>query len=249
MDLGLKDKNVLITGGARGIGRAVASRFAEEGANVLITYANSSAMAEELVGEINGKGQKCHAYKVDVRSGKETNEFVEVIEKEFGGVDVLVNNAGIVRDTLIMTMEQDDWDQVIGTNLTGVYNTIKPISRLMMRKRQGSIINLSSIAASKPGKGHCNYAATKGGVEAMTKALSHELSSRKIRVNCVAPGMIETDMSKEVRELAGDMVLERIPLKRFGSPDDIADAVLFLASDRSSYITGEILHVDGGIIG
>jgi 3-oxoacyl-[acyl-carrier protein] reductase len=249
MDLDLKEKVVLITGGARGIGRAVATRFAEEGSKVLITYSNSSAQAEELVGELTEKGLSCHAYKVDVRKGDDTEDFLDVVAKEFGGVDILVNNAGIVRDTLIMTMEQDDWDQVIGTNLTGVFNTIKPVSRLMMRKRKGSIINLSSIAASKPGKGHCNYAATKGGVEAMTKALSHELSSRNIRVNCVAPGMIETDMSKDVRELAGDLVLERIPLKRFGSPNDIADAVLFLASDRSSYITGEILHVDGGIVG
>jgi 3-oxoacyl-[acyl-carrier protein] reductase len=247
MDLCLKNKVVLVTGGSRGIGRAIATRFAEEGARVLITYGSSSAKADELVGELTGKGLQCHAYQVDVRDTQATEDFVEMVGKEFEQIDVLVNNAGIIRDTLIMSMEKEDWDQVIGTNLTGVYNTIKPVARLMMRKRSGSIINLSSIAASRPGKGHSNYAATKGGVESMTMALAQELSSRKIRVNCVAPGMIETDMSKEVRDLAGDLILDKIALKRYGQPNDIADTVMFLASERAAYITGEILHVDGGV--
>ncbi len=247
MDLCLRSNIVLITGGSRGIGRAIATRFAEEGATVLITYASAATQADDLIQGLRGRGFSAHAYKADVKDGAAMEELVQVIDKEFGGIDILVNNAGIIRDGLVMQMDSADWDEVLGTNLTGAFNAIKPVAKVMMRARKGSIVNISSIAASRPGRGHCNYAASKGGVEAMTKALAVELASRKIRVNCVAPGMIETDMSKTVREQAGDEVMARILMKRFGNPNDIADAVMFLASDRCSYITGEVLHVDGGI--
>ena len=249
MEISFKDKIVLITGGSRGIGRMTAEKFAAAGATTLITYANSAAKAEELVGELKGKGYNAHCYKVDVKDTAAMEEFINTTAKEFGQIDVLVNNAGVVRDNLIMMMSPEEWTDVINTNLTGVYNAIKPCARHMMRKRTGAIINLSSIAGSKPGRGHSNYAATKGGIEAMTKALAQELGAKGIRVNAVAPGMIETDMSQAVRDAASDQILEAIVLKRFGQAEDIANAILFLASDQAGYITGETLHVDGGIKG
>jgi len=249
LSFSFQDKVVLITGGSRGIGRCIAESFARSGATTLITYASAAAKADELVASLRADGLKAHAYKVDVKDTEAMGELVETVAKEFGKIDVLVNNAGVTRDNLIMMMDKDDWAEVLTTNLTGVYNAIKPVSRQMLRKRGGSIINLSSIAASKPGRGHSNYAATKGGIESLTKALAQEFGSKNIRVNCVAPGMIETDMSQKVRELAGDLILDSIVLKRYGAPQDIANAVMFLASDLASYITGEILHVDGGIRG
>lgn len=247
MKTNLSGKIVCVTGGARGIGRAVVESFCEEGAICHFTYASSDGPANELVEELNKKDQRAVAHKADVREAASMRELMETIEKEHGQLDVLVNNAGIIRDQLLLAMEEDDWADVLNTNLTGVYNTIRPAIRMMMRKRQGSIVNMSSVAGTRPGKGHSNYAATKGGVEAMTKALAAELSARNIRVNAVAPGMIETDMSKKVRDLAADQILPRILLKRFGTPQDIANAVLFLGSDLGAYITGTVLHVDGGI--
>jgi 3-oxoacyl-[acyl-carrier protein] reductase len=243
----LKDKVVLVTGGSRGIGQALVRQFAAEGAAVVFTYASQENVAQELVSSLHGQGGRASAAKVDVRDGEAMSAIVDMIEKEHGRLDVLVNNAGIVRDTLVMSMENQDWDDVLATNLTGAFNTIRPAARLMMRKRQGSIVNLSSIAATRPGRGHANYAASKGGIEALTKALAVELAPKNIRVNCVAPGMIDTDMSKDVRQLAGDQILSRILLKRYGTPQDIANAVLFLASDLSAYMTGTVMHVDGGI--
>ncbi len=249
MELSFKDKVVLITGGTRGIGRTIAENFARRGATTLITYASSQSQADELVNSLRKEGGNVHAYKVDIKDTEAMDTMIDGIAKEFGQIDVLVNNAGIVRDTLILTMDKAAWTDVITTNLTGAYNTIRPISRLMLRKRSGAIINMSSIAASKPGRGHSNYAASKGGIEAMTRALAAELGGKGVRVNCVAPGMIETEMSQAVRDHAGDQILDSIVLKRYGKTQDIANAVMFLASDLSSYITGEVLHVDGGIRG
>jgi 3-oxoacyl-[acyl-carrier protein] reductase len=246
MHTSFADQVVLITGGTRGIGRAVVEAFAADGAHVVFTYNSSDAAAEELCGALRGKGGSVVARKVDVRDAQGVGETIAMIEKEHGRLDVLVNNAGIIRDTLILAMEDQDWGDVLATNLTGAFNAIRPAAKLMMRKRKGAIVNVSSIAGSRPGRGHCNYAASKGGLEAMTKALAVELSSRNIRVNCVAPGVIETDMSEEVRRQAGDLILERIPLKRYGRPEEIAHAVQFLASDLSGFITGTVLHVDGG---
>ena len=247
LQTGLKDKVVLVTGGSRGIGQAMVRGFAAEGAKVVFTYASQEAQAQELVGALQSQGAFVSAARVDVRDGAGMAGIIDMIEKEHGRLDVLVNNAGIIRDTLLMTMESQDWDDVLATNLTGAFNAIKPAARLMMRRRQGAIVNLSSIAATRPGRGHANYAASKGGIEAMTKALAVELAAKCIRVNCVAPGMIETDMSKDVRQMAGDQILSRILLRRYGRAEDIANAVLFLASDLSAYVTGTVLHVDGGI--
>ncbi len=246
MELCLKNHVVLVTGGSRGIGRAIVTRFAEEGATVITTYRDGAAAAEDLCGGLKARGLSARAVKCDARDAQAMTDLVGMIGEEHGTLDVLVNNAGIIRDGLTMTMDDADWDAVIGTNLTGIFNAVRPAARLMMRARKGSIVNLSSIAAARPGKGHANYAAAKGGVEAMTRALAQELGSRHVRVNAVAPGMIETDMSQEVRDKGGDLILGHIALKRFGLPSDIADAVLFLASDRASYVTGQVLSVDGG---
>ena len=242
------NKVVLITGGSRGIGRAMVEGFARSGAKVIYTYVQPGAVATDIESSLRDQGFAVSAARADVRSSSEIVGLVELIEREHGQLDVLVNNAGITRDSLIMAMEQQSWDDVLETNLTGVFHCVKPVAQLMMRRRQGAIINVSSVVATRPGRGHCNYAASKGGLEAMTKALAVELAPRNIRVNCIAPGMIETDMSKELRDLAGDQILARIPLKRYGRPEEIAKAALFLASDQASYITGTTLHVDGGLI-
>ena len=247
MELSFKDKVVVVTGGSRGIGKAIVEEFASRGATTLFTYSSSQEQAEAIASELSKGDVTTKAFKVDVTDMEACHQFADIVNKEFGGPDILINNAGIIRDQLLLTMNQDDWSSVIATNLSGAYNMIKPFIRPMMRKRKGSIVNMSSIAGSKPGRGHCNYAASKGGIEALTKALAAEIGSKGIRVNAVAPGMIETDMSREVRDLAGDQVLSKITLKRYGTTDDIAKAVLFLASDWSSYITGEVIHVDGGI--
>lgn len=247
MNWNFEGKVVIVTGGSRGIGRATATAFARAGATTIITYASSSAAAEEWVNELKSDDRHVSCYGVDVKNTEAMADFINTIAKEHGQIDVLVNNAGIIRDTLIMMMDKNDWADVIETNLTGVYNAIKPVSKLMMRKRSGAIINLSSIVATKPGRGQANYAATKGGVESITKALAMELGAKGIRVNAVAPGMIETDMTQVVRDAAGEEISKNIALRRFGQPEDIANAVLFLASDAASYITGEVLHVDGGL--
>lgn len=247
MHIEFNSQVALVTGGSRGIGRAVVEGMAHAGATVLFTYAGSDSIARELEGGLRAAGQKVVALKADVRDGHAMAGVIDLIEREHGRLDVLVNNAGIIRDTLIMAMEEGDWNDVLSTNLTGLFQTIKPAARLMMRKRRGSIVNLSSVAATRPGRGHSNYAASKGGVESLTKALAVELAPKNIRVNCVAPGMIETDMSKDVRQLAGDQILDRILLRRYGTAADVANAVLFLASDLAGYVTGTVLHVDGGI--
>jgi len=242
------EKVILVTGGSRGIGRAVVETFAAGGAKVIFTHLQNSDAAKELEVTLRSKGYSVSAAKADVRLAADIDALVEGIEREHGRLDVLVNNAGVAKDALIMGMDEKAWSDVIATNLTGAFHCIKAATQMMMRRRQGVIINVSSLVATRPGRGHCNYAASKGGLEAMTKALAVELAPRNIRVNCVAPGMIVTDMSKEVRDLAGDQILARIPLKRYGNPDEVAAAVRFLASDDAAYITGTTLHVDGGLI-
>lgn len=238
-------QTVVVTGGTRGIGRAVVEAFAAAGAKVAFTYQSNTNVANELVAELNRDGMRAMAAKPE--GTEEFTSFIQAVEQELGPVTVLVNNAGIIRDQLLMSMSDSDWQDVIDTNLTGAFTALKSVVPLMVRRRKGSVVNISSIAGSRPGKGHCNYAASKGGLEAMTKALAVELAARNVRVNCVAPGMIETDMSKNVRELAGDEITARIPMKRFGTTKDISNAVVFLASEQASYITGSIIHVDGGL--
>jgi len=246
--LEFSEQVVIITGGSRGIGRAMVEAFAHGGAKVVFTYVHGSDAARTLECSLRDQGLSVQALQVDVRDEKAVDEAVTMVEKEHGRIDVLINNAGITADGLIMTMEDKSWSDVLTTNLSGAFHFCRITSRFMMRRRQGSIINISSLVATRPGRGHCNYAASKGGIEAMTKALAIELAPRNIRVNCVAPGMIETDMSKDVRALAGDEILQRIPLKRYGQPAEVAAVVKFLSSKAASYITGSVIHVDGGLI-
>lgn len=247
MDLGLRDKVVLVTGGSRGIGRATAELFCAEGAKTTVTYARSKEQADLFVEAMSSKGFSAAAIKADCSKKDEVEAAIESLMSEHGRIDVLVNNAGITKDQLLLMMSDEDWHSVIDTNLNSVFISTKIVLRHMLRKRSGVVINLSSIAGSKPGKGHCNYAASKGGIEAFTKSVAAELGGKNIRINAVAPGMIETDMSQFVREAAGEEIKNQIALKKFGNPKDIANAIVFLASDAAAYITGEVLHVDGGI--
>ena len=247
MKISLEDKNILITGGVRGIGRAMTTALAEAGAQVFATYVSNAAASQDFIGSLQSRGLRAQAFKVDVRDAQQVDESVAILESDFGKIDVLINNAGIVKDDLILGMENADWNDVLATNLTGNFHVTRAVARHMVRKRCGNIINISSIAASRPGRGQVNYAATKGGVETMTKAMAVELAPRNIRVNCIAPGVITTEMSQDVRDNAGEQILENILLKRFGTPEDIANLAVFMASDLSSYITGEIIHIDGGL--
>jgi 3-oxoacyl-[acyl-carrier protein] reductase len=243
----LAEKSAVVTGGSRGIGRAVALRLSQEGARVAVTYNRGADAAESLVGEIRAAGGTALAIQHDAAEFARASDVVERIVGEWGKLDILVNNAGIIRDGLVIQMSDEDWAQVIQTNLTGTFAYCRAASLVMMKKRSGSIINISSVAAQHSNKGQANYAAAKAGVEALTRTLAAEMAGRKIRVNAIAPGFIETDMTTAVRNAAGDKILAAIPLKRYGAAADIAAAAAFLASDDSSYVTGQVLTVDGGL--
>lgn len=245
-DSGLKDKVVVITGGARGNGRSIVKLLAEEGADVNFLYNSSKSLADELEQEAKNANQKVQGFAADVRNKEQCQSVIEKIYEKNQRIDILVNNSGVVRDNLLAALSDDDIQTVIDTNLIGTLNMTQAVIPFMMRQRSGKIINISSVAGSKPGRGQANYAATKGAINAVTKALAVELAPRNIIVNAIAPGVIETDMSKDVRDLAGDQVLSKILLKRYGQPEEIAYAVAFLASKYANYITGEILYVDGG---
>jgi 3-oxoacyl-[acyl-carrier protein] reductase len=247
MQVSLQGKNILITGGVRGIGRAMTEAAAKAGGHVIATYLSNESAANDFIGGLQSQGLKVHGCKLDVRDSKQVDDAVATLESEYGPIEVLINNAGIVKDGLLMAMEDDAWNDVLNTNLGGAFHVTRAVAKQMVRARRGQIINISSVAASRPGRGQVNYAASKGGIEAATKALAVELSSRNIRVNCIAPGVITTEMSQDVRDAAGDKILESILLKRFGNPEDIANMAVFLASDLASYITGEVIHIDGGL--
>ncbi|RZT22976.1 3-oxoacyl-[acyl-carrier-protein] reductase [Fictibacillus sp. BK138] len=244
----LKDKSVLITGASRGIGRAIALYFAKNGAKVAVNYSGNEAKANEVVEEIKANGGTAFAIKADISSSEDVTNMVKSVIDEFGSLDVLVNNAGITRDNLLMRMKEEDWDAVINTNLKGVFLTTKAVTRQMMKQRNGRIINIASIVGVSGNAGQANYVAAKAGVIGLTKTTAKELSSRGITVNAIAPGFIETDMTGKLEEGIKEDMLRNIPLARFGQPDDIAAAAAFLASDSSSYITGQTLHVDGGMV-
>ena len=246
IDSGLRGKTVLVTGGSRGIGRAIVERFAADGADVTFFYRGNEAAARTVVAEVIAAGGTVAAEQVDVTDAHSVAAAVERLVDRTGRVDVLVNNAGVVRDDLLAMLDDSAIRTVLDTNVGGVFYVTRAVVPHMISKRSGKIINLGSVAGDKGGRGQTNYAASKGAINAFTRALAVELASRKITVNCVAPGVIETEMSQQVRELAGDEIKERILLRRYGQPQDIAHAVWFLASSFADYITGQVLHVDGG---
>ena len=243
----LQGKNAIVTGGSRGIGRACVVQLAAEGANVAFIYSANQAAADSLVAELTAQGRNVRALKADVRDAKRAQEIADSLIAEWQRIDILVNSAGIVKDGLTGMMTDEQWRDVLDTNLGGTFNYCRAVTQPMLMQRSGSIVNLSSTAAEFASRGQVNYAASKGGINGLTHALAKELAGRKVRVNAVAPGMIETDMSQVVRGIAGDQIKSVIPMKRIGKPEEIASVVAFLASDDASYLTGQVLRVDGGL--
>ena len=244
----LKDKVALITGGARGIGRSICESFAENGCNVAFTYNNSKEAAEELVKELKKYDVKVKSYKSDASDHDKSVELIDNVISDFERIDVLVNNAGITKDNLLMRMSPSDFKDVVNVNLGSVFNLTKSSIRIFLKQKQGSIINISSIVGVKGNAGQSNYAASKAGIIGFSKSIALELGSRNIRCNVVAPGFIETDMTDSLSVDVLEKWKESIPLKRSGKPNDVGNACVFLASDLSSYITGQVLQVDGGLL-
>ncbi len=244
----LKGMTALITGASRGIGRAIAIYLAELGAQVAVNYASSEEQAREVVEQIKNRGGRAMAIKADVANVRDVDSMFEQVLAEFGDLHILVNNAGINRDGLLIRMKQEDWDAVLETNLKGVYNCSKEAARIMIKKRRGKIINISSVVGVAGNAGQSNYAAAKAGIIGFSKAIARELAPRNIQVNVVAPGFITTDMTDKLPEAVKQDMLNRIPLGRYGKPQEVAYVVGFLASDKSQYITGQVIHVDGGMI-
>lgn len=238
---------VVVTGGGRGIGRAIAASFAEQGDRVVINYSRSAAAAEALQAELASRGCAVSLFQADVADFGQVQRMMSAVVAEHGSIDVLVNNAGITRDSLLMFMAAEEWRDVVEVNLTGVFNCSKAVTEHMISRRSGAIVNVSSLSGIAGLPGQTNYAAAKGGVIAFTRALSKELARFGIRVNAVAPGIIETEMSGTLTETAKAAFLEHVPLRRFGRPEEVASVVKFLASDGASYITGETICIAGGL--
>ena len=244
----LEGKVALVTGGSRGIGRAIALKLAGEGSAVAINYAGNAKAAEEVKASIEAAGGKAMVVQADVSSAEAVDAMVEAVVNELGGIDILVNNAGITRDGLLMRMKEADWDAVINTNLKGVFYCTKAVSKLMMKKRSGRIVNMASVVGLTGNAGQANYAAAKSGVIGFSKSMAKELASRGITVNMVAPGYIETDMTAVLSDKVREAMISTVPLARAGQAEDVAGAVLFLVSDMASYITGQVINVDGGMV-
>ncbi|WP_134700340.1 3-oxoacyl-[acyl-carrier-protein] reductase [Ammoniphilus sp. YIM 78166] len=243
----VQDKVAVVTGASRGIGRSIALALAEAGADVVVNYSGSEQAAREVAAEVEKLGRKALVVQANVADQEQVAQLIQRTLDEFGRVDILVNNAGITRDNLLMRMKDDEWDAVIDTNLKGVYNCIKAVTRPMMKQRSGRIINISSVVAALGNAGQANYVAAKAGVIGLTKSVAREFASRGITVNAVAPGFIETDMTSKLSEEIQAGLMTQIPLQRLGKPEDIAHMVRFLASEQASYITGQTFHVDGGM--
>ncbi|SGU69065.1 3-oxoacyl-[acyl-carrier-protein] reductase [Staphylococcus aureus] len=240
-------KSALVTGASRGIGRSITLQLAEEGYNVAVNYAGSKEKAEAVVEEIKAKGVDSFAIQANVADADDVKAMIKEVVSQFGSLDVLVNNAGITRDNLLMRMKEQEWDDVIDTNLKGVFNCIQKATPQMLRQRSGAIINLSSVVGAVGNPGQANYVATKAGVIGLTKSAARELASRGITVNAVAPGFIVSDMTDALSDELKEQMLTQIPLARFGQDTDIANTVAFLASDKAKYITGQTIHVNGGM--
>ncbi len=244
----LTGKTAIVTGGSRGIGRAIALCLAEEGANVAVIYAGNTAAAEETQKAIAEKGGQAIAIQCDVANEDAVTAMMKQVKEQFGSIDILVNNAGITRDGLLMRMKTSDWQAVLDTNLTGTFFCTKAVTKIMMKQRSGAIVNLTSVVGLTGNAGQANYAAAKSGIIGFTKSVAKELASRGIRVNAVAPGCIDTDMTAVLSDAVKDEMLKTIPLGRVAQPEEVAKAVLFLVSDCASYITGQVLNVDGGMV-
>lgn len=246
--MSLSGKNALVTGGSRGIGREIAIELSKQGVNVAISYVNNEEKAKEVINEIEKNGVKGVLVKVDISNEEEIQNMIKVVKGQLGSIDILVNNAGITKDNLLMRMKTQQWDDVINTNLRGTYLCTKVVAKDMIKNRYGKIINIASIAGVAGNFGQANYSASKAGVIGFTKAIAKELASRGINVNAVAPGLIETDMTKVLKGDIKDSLVKNIPMGRIGTPSDIANIVVFLASEKSDYITGQVINVDGGMV-
>lgn len=244
----LKGKTTLITGASKGIGKAIAYRFAEEGANVAFTYLSSVEQGQALENELKEKGIKAKGYQSDASDFTQAESLINAVIADFGSLDVLVNNAGITQDTLLLRMSEAMWDKVISVNLKSCFNTVKAATKQMMKQKSGSIINMTSVVGLKGNAGQANYAASKAGIIGFTKSVALELGSRGIRSNAIAPGFIETEMTDKLDEKTVQSWRDAIPLKRGGKPSDVADTCVFLGSDMSSYISGQVIQVDGGML-
>lgn len=241
----LQNKVAVVTGGSRGIGKAIAEKFAAEGASVAILYSSNSASADAVVEEIRNAGGTAKSYQCHVENSDEVGKTIDDVVNDLGKIDILINNAGITRDKLLMMMKEEDFDDVISVNLKGAYNTMRKVCPMLARQRWGRIINLSSIAGINGNAGQVNYSASKAGLIGMTKSAAREFAGRGITVNAIAPGFVETDMTEKFA--SDENVMKRIPVGRMGRPDEIASLALFLASDAAAYITGEVIRIDGGL--
>jgi 3-oxoacyl-[acyl-carrier protein] reductase len=244
----LTGKTAFITGASRGIGKAIARSFAEQGANIVFTHLSSVEQGQAVVDELKAFGIEACAYRSDASNFNAVNDLVQQILQDFGRLDILVNNAGITRDNLLLRMSEQDWDEVIQVNLKSVFNTIKAAAKPMISQRYGSIINISSVVGIKGNAGQVNYAASKSGIIGVTKSVALELGSRNIRCNAIAPGFIQTAMTEDLSQAATEDWVKNIPLRRVGMPEDVANCALFLASDAASYITGQVIQIDGGML-
>ena len=244
----LEGKNAIVTGGSRGIGRGIAKVFAAHGANVAFTYNSSEEAAKELEQELSESGVKAKGYKSNAADFEQAQELIKNVAEDFGTIDILVNNAGITKDNLLMRMSEEDFDRVIEVNLKSIFNMTKAVQRTMLKQRKGSIINMSSVVGVKGNAGQANYAASKAGIIGFSKSMALELGSRNIRTNVIAPGFIETEMTEKLDEKVVQGWRDNIPLKRGGTPEDIANACVYLGSDLSAYVTGQVLNVDGGML-
>lgn len=246
--MNLNNKVALVTGGSRGIGKEIALELARNGVNIGFTYVRGEDKAKEVVKEIESMGIKVLSIKANVSIEEEVAQMTKAMEEAFGTIDILVNNAGITKDNLLIRMKEEDWDDVMNVNLKGTFLCTKAISRIMMKKRYGKIINMASVVGIMGNAGQGNYSASKAGVIGFTKSMARELASRGIRVNGIAPGFIQTDMTDVLKDDVKAEMLKAIPLSAFGKPEDIANLAVFLASERSDYITGQIINVDGGMV-